>query len=86
MIGRSIVITESVDLHLVWQEDRIYIKPLPDYITNHSVWEKVLCQDNALYEVGAGFLLSYLWLICHRSDFEVALTPLALEVAVGEVK
>lgn len=73
MIGRSIVITESADLHLVWQEDRIYIKPLPGYITDYGVGEDVLCPDHALSEAATGFLLSYLWLICHRSDFEIAI-------------
>jgi hypothetical protein len=72
MTGRDIVITERADLHLVWHENRLYLKPLPGYLMDYKIWKDVLCQDRALYEDANGFLLSYMWLICHQSDLKVA--------------
>ncbi|KLU91050.1 hypothetical protein MAPG_09574, partial [Magnaporthiopsis poae ATCC 64411] len=39
---RTIVVTEDPKLHLVWIRDRIFIKPLPAYLVNHSFWENQL--------------------------------------------
>src|SRR5437764_1520576 len=36
MVDRKIVLTERADLHFLWQDDRIYLKPLPDYLLSHS--------------------------------------------------
>jgi hypothetical protein len=71
-IGRAIIVTESADLHLLWKGNRIYIKPLPEYLLSHAEWEKTIISDRDLHELATGFLLSYLWLICHRSDLSVA--------------
>ena len=53
--GRRIVITEDIRLHLVWHYDRIFIKPLPRYLTSHAFWTKYLITvpQNATH--GAGF-------------------------------
>jgi uncharacterized membrane protein len=72
MIGREIVITERADLHLVWHDNIIFIKPLPDYLLNYEVWESALCLDSGLFQDAKGFLLSYIWLICHKSDWKLA--------------
>ncbi|KAI1327931.1 hypothetical protein F5Y16DRAFT_167136 [Xylariaceae sp. FL0255] len=71
-IGRVIILTESADLHLLWKGNRIYIKPLPEYLLSYSAWEKTIVGDRNLNELASGFLLSYLWLISHRSDLTVA--------------
>ncbi|KAK3317711.1 hypothetical protein B0T19DRAFT_405384 [Cercophora scortea] len=40
--GREIIPTEEAKLHLVWTKGRIYIKTLPIYLLNHTVWESFL--------------------------------------------
>jgi hypothetical protein len=40
--GRQVVLTERADLHLVWNYDRIFIKPLPRCLLNHSFWKAQL--------------------------------------------
>ena len=42
MRGRNIIPCESPRLHLVWHGDRIYIKPIPLCLLNHSFWTKYL--------------------------------------------
>lgn len=72
MIERQIFITEQADLHLVWHESRIFIKPLPDYVFDHQIWNDIICNNAALHASFCGFLLSYVWLLCYPSDFKVA--------------
>ncbi|KAI9717991.1 MAG: hypothetical protein M1835_004119, partial [Candelina submexicana] len=36
--GRQIVITENPELHLVWTDGRIFIKPIPRYMLSHTFW------------------------------------------------
>lgn len=45
MMQREIVITEETNLHLVWHETRIYIKPLPKFILQYEFFKKYLCSD-----------------------------------------
>ena len=72
MIGRKIVITERADLHLLWGDGGLFLKPLPDYLLSYCIWERTLLKDDCLSENAKGFLLSYLWLIRHKSDFVIA--------------
>ncbi|KAJ9653416.1 hypothetical protein H2198_007414 [Neophaeococcomyces mojaviensis] len=72
MIGREIIITERADLHLVWQGNRLFMKPLPEYLMDYTIWKDFLTLDNAIYEDANGFLLSYMWLICAKSDLKIA--------------
>ena len=72
MIDRKIMITERADLHLLWHDDRLYLKPLPDYLLSYGIWEAALLKDPVLSENAKGFLLSYLWLIRQKSDFLIA--------------
>lgn len=39
---RSLVITEDPKLHLVWIHDRIFLKPLPEYLLSHAFWQRYL--------------------------------------------
>lgn len=71
-VGLRITITEQADLHLLRDETRIFIKPLPEFLLRHSVWQDYICGNRELHENASGFLLSYLWLICLKSDFKVA--------------
>ncbi|KAK7972393.1 hypothetical protein PG988_006527 [Apiospora saccharicola] len=36
--GRIIVSTQDPSLHLVWNLDKIYIKPVPEFLLNHGFW------------------------------------------------
>ncbi|EJP68435.1 uncharacterized protein BBA_02437 [Beauveria bassiana ARSEF 2860] len=39
---RMIVLAESLDMHLVWDSGKIYIKPLPRYLLEPAIWTKYL--------------------------------------------
>ena len=72
MLGRAVTITEQVDLHMVRQESRIFVKPIPDFLMDVDFWTDYLCKDQDLYECACGFLLSYVWLVCSKSDLKMA--------------
>lgn len=43
--SREIVIVERIDMHLVWEPNKIYIKPLPRYLLSHKFWrENLVCK------------------------------------------
>ncbi|PGH36218.1 hypothetical protein GX50_00902 [[Emmonsia] crescens] len=85
LMNRTILITENPDEHLVWRESEIFIKPIPEFLLSYESWDRELSQDEQLHQCACGFLLSYSWLICHRSDFriakEVGLMPSEIEWA-----
>ena len=72
LLGRKVVVTEQADLHLVWSKSRIFIKPLPRFLLTHDTWLSHLCKDEGLFKSATGFLLSYAWLVCYRSDLRIA--------------
>ncbi|KAF2259429.1 hypothetical protein CC78DRAFT_586000 [Lojkania enalia] len=69
---REIVIAEQLDLHLVWQPSRIFIKPLPRYLFCPHFWQSNLCLYPHLYQNALGFFLSYIALIEREVDFQIA--------------
>ncbi|PVH96488.1 hypothetical protein DM02DRAFT_644742 [Periconia macrospinosa] len=69
---RNIVLTEQMDLHLVWSPSRILIKPLPRYLLSPHFWRTNLCPHPHLYRVALGFLLSWIALVERESDFKLA--------------
>ncbi|KAJ5609904.1 hypothetical protein N7528_009170 [Penicillium herquei] len=77
---RRIIVTEDPKLHLVWIDDRIFIKPLPKYLLCYSFWESYLSQSAAaqstqvdqIRRVALGYLRTYMWLIQYESDFRIA--------------
>lgn len=71
---REIIISEQLDLHLVWSPARIFIKPLPRYLLSIEFWQAHICPSPHLYETALGFLLSYVALIERESDFRLATT------------
>lgn len=83
LIGREISVTEQADLHLVWSESRIFIKPLPMFLLTYETWVNYLCCEQNLYKSACGFLISYVWLVCHKSDLRIAqdlgLLPLEID-------
>ncbi|KAI1451811.1 hypothetical protein F4805DRAFT_71039 [Annulohypoxylon moriforme] len=84
LMNRAIIVTERADEHLVWHEHRIFVKPLPSFLLSHEFWKAHLCdaRDAALHASARGMLLSYAWLIAHRSDFDVAVTEKLLPAGV----
>lgn len=80
--GRSIVVAETPRLHLVWHYGTVYIKPLPEYLLNHNIWNDHLSTtvpasnaDQANfdpYRSALGFLRSYSLLTRHESDYVIA--------------
>jgi len=75
LLGRTIVVTENPNEHLVWNATRIFIKPLPEYLLSHDFWTtegSALLRDRPLYQSACGFLLSYCWLICTKPDLAIA--------------
>lgn len=72
MMHRNIIITENPDLHMVWYDSTIYIKPMPKYLLDKEFFREYIFGDPELRRSADGFLLSYSKLICHESDFNVA--------------
>ncbi|UZP32270.1 hypothetical protein NXS19_000086 [Fusarium pseudograminearum] len=78
--GRNIIITENPRLHLVWAYDRIFIKPLPEYLLSRAFWDHYLSPQSLpdqelrkdLQQAANGLLRSYAYLIQHKSDFVIA--------------
>ncbi len=72
LLGRKILITEDTNEHLVWVEERFFVKPLPSYLLSFDFWRDNLCAQEDLHKSACGLLLSYAWLVCHESDFRIA--------------
>ncbi|KAL4756336.1 uncharacterized protein BDW70DRAFT_154277 [Aspergillus foveolatus] len=82
--GRTIIVTEDPKLHLIWIHNRIFVKPLPQYITSYAFWRDYL-QDDAkspardhyrrVRQAALGFLRTYLYLVRSESDFYIAQEP-----------
>ena len=72
LLDRVIHLTESPDEHLVWHESRVFIKPIPEFLLSFEYWENELCLDEELHKCACGLLLSYVWLVGHKSDLRIA--------------
>ncbi|OHE91580.1 hypothetical protein CORC01_13128 [Colletotrichum orchidophilum] len=84
LLNRELVITERLDLHLVWANERMLVKPLPRFLLDPRFWERFLqCHKGSVFddnlcscrgrrERALGFLFSYAALIAHESDFHIA--------------
>jgi hypothetical protein len=82
VVGREIVVTEEPRLHLVWVHNRVFVKPVPAYLTSHWFWDQYL--ESSLCSLGdvesrdrirkaaVGFLRSYRYLVRHETDFNIA--------------
>ncbi|KAI9696171.1 MAG: hypothetical protein M1820_008239 [Bogoriella megaspora] len=72
LLGRELVVTENADEHLVWYENRVFLKPLPGFLLNFKYWEATLHTDRELHRSACGLLLSYAWLVSYESDLKIA--------------
>lgn len=71
MLGRNMPITEQVDLHMVGQESRIFLKSMPDRLLRVESWERYICKDRGLCDYACGLLLSYTWLVSSKRDLRI---------------
>jgi hypothetical protein len=81
---RSIIVTEDPKLHLVWIHDRIFVKPLPRYLTSYTFWRDYLGNDghvateshySHVRKAALGYLRTYFYLVRSESDFHIAQDP-----------
>ncbi|KAF2107128.1 hypothetical protein BDV96DRAFT_616989 [Lophiotrema nucula] len=72
MEGFDLLYTQQMDLHLLKFSNKLIVKPLPEWILDHSFWEKYMCDSQELHEAAAGFLVSYVWLLCSPLDLKLA--------------
>lgn len=82
---KRIIVTEFVELHLVYTELNVFIKPLPAYLLDRNYWIMMddynktfegldmASSDSVLWRNALGFLLSYMDLIRSEMDFNVAM-------------
>jgi hypothetical protein len=78
--GREIVVTEDPRLHLVWINNRIFIKPLPSYLLSYQFWDRYLLSSTSplgesrheIRTAALGYLRTYHHLIRHESDLRTA--------------
>ena len=78
--GREIIVTEEPRLHLVWIYDRIFIKPMPQYLMSHQFWTTYLLDGKSplgsrrqeVVKAALGFVRSYHYLVMYESDFVIA--------------
>jgi hypothetical protein len=77
--SRNIIVSENIELHLVWHKDRIFLKPIPRYLLDPDFWALHLVvsdkDDGKQREIvgcALGFLFSYTALIAYHSDFKIA--------------
>ncbi|PQE18825.1 ankyrin domain protein [Rutstroemia sp. NJR-2017a WRK4] len=72
VLCREVILSERSDLHLVWFDRIIYIKPLPLSFLNYNFVHTIVVPDPILYGYIIGFLYSYIMLIRHTSDLCLA--------------
>ncbi|KAF3929363.1 hypothetical protein ABW19_dt0201455 [Dactylella cylindrospora] len=88
VLSREIVITESMELHLVWAGSRIFIKPIPAYLLDADFWSNHLLGNDKeqgqspdesqrqlredIAKSARGFLFTYTALIAYESDYRIA--------------
>jgi hypothetical protein len=72
--GRVIIVSENPGLHLLWYDEKIFIKPMPQYLSSHAFWERYIDRGDVDFGKPAlGFIRTYAHLIRSRLDYTVAL-------------
>jgi hypothetical protein len=71
LLGRKILVSEQADLHLLWQDDKIFIKPLPAWLLDHDLFKSHVHTSPTL-PAAIGFLSSYILLVSYEIDFILA--------------
>lgn len=76
-LGRQIIVTEEVGLHLLWGAEQLFLKPIPPFLLHADSHRTYICDssnaDSAYLAAAAlGFLASYCRLVIHESDLRIA--------------
>jgi hypothetical protein len=72
LLGRRVVVTEQADMHLLWINECIFIKPLPAWLLDGAFWKRHLDPSAQFRRNAYGFLRSYADLIAYESDFHIS--------------
>jgi hypothetical protein len=72
VLGREVVIAEQMRLHLTWGNTVLFLKPIPKVLLNHEFFAKNVSPNDITYQRAMGYLHTYLRLIKHESDFDLA--------------
>ncbi|KAF4332596.1 hypothetical protein FBEOM_13600 [Fusarium beomiforme] len=82
--GRDIIITENPEMHLVWVNNKVFLKPVPAFLFCYDFWHLYLSRSHSgapsldpsmadeLRRAALGYLRTYRYLIQHESDFRIA--------------
>ncbi|KAI0872176.1 hypothetical protein GGS24DRAFT_491674 [Hypoxylon argillaceum] len=71
-LGRMIVLTDALDMHLVWGGGKIFLKPLPRYLLEPEFWAAHL-PSSEIRKSALGLLYTYACLITYPVDLKLAL-------------
>jgi hypothetical protein len=72
MMKREVVPCENINLHLVWHDTTIYVKPLPVWLLNYDFFKKNISSNSELKKQANGFLKTYTRLVAYPIDFRIA--------------
>ncbi|KAK5206617.1 hypothetical protein LTR41_007610 [Exophiala xenobiotica] len=72
LLGRQVIVTEQSDLHLLWINDTIFIKPLPGWLLDEDICKQYICTSPYLQASANGLLRTYACLVAYESDFAIA--------------
>jgi hypothetical protein len=72
MMKREVVPCENINMHLVWHDTTIYVKPLPVWLLNHEFFKNKISSDDDLRKLANGFLKTYTRLVAYPIDFGIA--------------
>lgn len=73
--------TEDPRLHLIWIDDRIFLKPLPHYLMSYVFWDTFMSGPSKhgaavkLRKAALGYLPTHFYLIKYESDLRIAQDP-----------
>lgn len=77
--GREVTLTQNPELHCVWHNKRIFLKPIPEFLLSYEFWDNVFTEDfcsdgigKEVHQSALGFMRTYASLIQYPSDFALA--------------
>ena len=70
--GRTIILIENPQLHLVWYYNQIFIKPIPNYLLSYAFWQYLATLPPQFRQSALGFMRTYSHLIRYEADFRLA--------------
>src|ERR1700761_4485169 len=71
VLGRNIVLTEKIELHLTSRGSVVYLKPVPQFLLQHDFFHRHV-YPSRFFQHACGFLSTYTSLIKYEYDFRLA--------------